>query len=235
MSRKPQFEKAIPVTVSPERLKRIVNGEISALYLRCKMIPKAASIMAYAKLGQVQDADGGFCPKRGEWLERVTFGGERDAFAHYQSGTLKCIHTSDRLTQTNTYYFIEKAINLADYGLPEHILYLIDNSPNLTIRHDSKEKKVKWKALSPRKYARYFMVYDNIVIKPAMDVTENEALELGFTPTDEPIRLENNLSLLIDDGATARNAFFLDYYSRIGEELRNDPYIYYIKFELIRR
>lgn len=237
------YEKALPFNVTPDKMKRIVNGEITAMYLRCEMISKAARVMDYAKIGSVRDEDGGFCPHRGEWMERVEFDGRNGAYAKYQSGRLKCVDTIPMLSRADTYYLTEYGAHLESYGLPEHTLYAIDQMPPsppfslpiVTITDLGQTRKVKWRVLKNRAYARYFITVADVVIKPVLDVTEDEALAMGFLPTEYPIQLGDGLTLLVDEGKTARNAFFLDYYDRAGEELRNDPYIYYIEFDLHRR
>lgn len=229
------LEKATRFNILTPQLKKILNGEMTAFYLRCEMLEKPAMIMDYARFGKVKDSHGTYCPKRGEWLERIVFNGRDGAYAQYASGKLQCVKTIKMLANTNVYYFPEKYVDLSDYGLPRHILYEVDNNSDLTITKNGITKKVVWKSIRSRNDARYFMGVDDVVIKPVLDITEEEARSLGFEPSNEPLLLPHGLTLQIDDGETARNAFFQDYYRRAGEELRNDPYIYYIKFKLIRR
>lgn len=228
------LEKATRFNIKTPELRKILNGEMTAFYLRCEMMEKPSMIMDYARFGKVKDPNG-FCPKRGEWLEKIVFEGRDGAYAQYASGRLQCIKTIKMLANTNVYYFPEKYIDLAEYGLPHHILYEVDNSSNLTITKNGVTKDVVWKSVKNRNDARFFMGVDEIVIKPVLDVTEEDARSLGFDPSSDPLLLPFGLTLQIDEGSTARNSFFQDYYKRAGEELRTDPYIYYIKFQLIRR
>lgn len=236
--------RAMPYQVSPARLRRMLDGEISALYIKCTMTAKASLIMDYARLGTVRDVDGGFCPKRGEWLEYIESCGRSGAYAHYQTGKLKCVSNPmiNEQVYSDVFYVQERAANLVEYGLPKHVLYQVDQmpprsfaTPIVKIRIGDNVKTIRWKVQRERRDARLFLSIDNIVIKPVMDITEEEAVTMGFTPTDEPIQLSEKLTLMIDDGKTARNAFFHDYYRRFGDTLRNDPYVYYIRFNLIRK
>ena len=230
-----EYDKAVPFRVTFDQLKGIVNGEIKALYRCCSMNEKAELIMDYSKLGQVHDAKGGYCPMRGEWLEGITVRPKDGAYARYQSGQLKCIETLLLLRTTKPYYLEEEMAILSDYGFPDGVLYRLNAEPEVTLKKDGVVKKIKWKKMKARKYARYFLTLSDFTAKPVIDVTEEEAIMLGFRPTDEPITLPHNLTLQIDEGATARNAFFIDYYNRAGDQLRKDPFIYLIKFELHKR
>lgn len=238
------FNKAIPYFVTPARLRRMLDGEITALYLNCELLAKASMIMDYTRLGTVHDASGDFCPKRGEWLDHIESCSRNGAYAHYQSGKLKCAaHPTISIRgYSDMFYIQEKAAELAAYGLPKYTLYQVDqmpphsfSTPIVKIRVGDRVEAVKWKTQKERYRARLFLLIKNITIKPAMDVTEDEAIALGFTPTDEPINLQKGLTLTIDEGETARNGFFADYYKRFGDKLRNDPYIHYIEFEIIKR
>lgn len=215
----------------PEFVKRVLDGEITAYYTRCSFHARARAIMGYSNIGQVIDGDGGFCPRVGETVSSFHVDARGYVYARYPSGTFM-VNTMpiQRLS-----FVAEDYADLADYGLPPYTIYRFDNCDNITIRKEDKVKKVEWKTVKEASEARYLIQLESVDILPVLDVTEEQAVAMGFRPTYDPVPLTHNLFLRIDDGATARNAFFIDYYNRAGDELKEDPYIFYYKIKLVRR
>lgn len=216
---------------TPEFIKRVIAGEVTAYYTRCNFFKRQRRIMNYSMIGQVIDKEGGFCPRVGESVAGFHVDARNHVYARYPTGSFM---VGTRPTQRLA-FVAEDYINLADYGLPPYILYRFDCCDNFTIRKDGQLQRVKWKTIASPERARYLIKTVGIDIRPVLDVTEEEALAMGFRPTDEPINLSDNLFLRIDEGVTARNSFFIDYYNRAGDDLMSDPYIYYYTIELVRR
>lgn len=128
------------------------------------------------------------------------------------------------------FYVKEKYLNMSDYGLSGGLIYALDNGNN-PISYKTLDGDIvplRFTKTTNAETSRIILASTDYKLKHLLDVTEAEAHEMGYKPTDEWIKFPDGIKVRMDKENTSRNAFFLDH----KDELLDNPLVFVIKFKV---